>query len=52
MFRYERRDRPLLPRPAYRRRLFVHFFVAFGFIAGSLAFGMAGYAWFVRQSQH
>lgn len=46
MFRYERRDRPLLPRPAYRRRLFVHFFVAFGFIAGSLAFGMAGYAWF------
>lgn len=43
---YEHRDRPLLPRPAFRRRLVVHFFTALGFIAGSLALGMTGYAWF------
>ncbi len=46
MFHYERRDRPLLPRPAFHRRLLRHFFVAFGFIAGSLGVGMAGYAGF------
>jgi hypothetical protein len=46
MFPYERRNRPLLARPAFRRRLLGHFFIAFGFIAGSLAIGMAGYAGF------
>lgn len=46
MFHYEHRDHPLLPRLAFQRRLVRHFFVAFGFIAGSLGVGMAGYAWF------
>lgn len=43
---YEHRDHPLLPNLAFRRRLLRHFFTAFGFIAGSLGLGMAGYAWF------
>ncbi len=43
---YEHRDHPLLTRPAFRRRLLLHLVTAFGFIAGSLALGMAGYAWF------
>ena len=43
---YEHRDRPLLPRPAYRLRLLRHFLAAIGFIGGCLGLGMAGYAWF------
>ena len=46
MFHYEHRDHPLLPRLAFQRRLVRHFIGAFGFIAGSLGVGMAGYAWF------
>lgn len=43
---YEHRARPLLPRPAFRRRMLLHFFTALGFIVGSLGIGMAGYAGF------
>ena len=43
---YEHRDRPLLPRPAFRLRLLRHFLAAVGFLGGSLGVGMAGYAWF------
>lgn len=43
MFRYERRSRPILSRQAFRRRLVQHGSLAFLFVAGSLAIGMAGY---------
>lgn len=43
---YEHKDRPLLPRPAFRLRLLNHLLAAVGFIGGSLGLGMAGYAWF------
>jgi hypothetical protein len=43
---YERKDFPLLTRPAFRRRLALHFCAATAFIVGSLAIGMAGYAHF------
>lgn len=47
-FHYEHRTLPLLPPPAFRRRLLFHFFAAVGLIAGSLGLGMAGYAHFER----
>lgn len=45
---YEHKDRPMLARPAFYRRLLLHFFTAVGFLAGSLGLGMAGYAYFER----
>ena len=45
---YEHRDLPLLTRPAFRRRLALHFCAATAFIAGSLGLGMAGYAYYER----
>jgi hypothetical protein len=45
-FRYEHKALPLLPRPAYLRRLLLHFSAGVGLIAGSLGLGMAGYGYF------
>ncbi len=45
---YEHKDRPILSRPAFYRRMLRHFFTAFGFLAGSLVLGMTGYAHFER----
>ncbi|HBL27303.1 MAG TPA: hypothetical protein DD490_10760 [Acidobacteria bacterium] len=42
---YEHRTAPLLSRRAFFRRLARHFSVSFALIAGSLAFGAAGYHW-------
>lgn len=47
-FLYEHKALPLLPRPAFRRRLLFHLFAAIGLFAGSLGLGMAGYAYFER----
>lgn len=46
LFGYEHRSHPLLPWPAFRRRLFVNFAFGLGLILVSLAIGMAGYAAF------
>jgi hypothetical protein len=43
---YEPRHHPPLTRRHFLRRLATHFAVASGLIAGSLALGMAGYAYF------
>ncbi len=45
---YEHRHRPLLSRPAFRRRVLLHFCASVALIAGSLGIGMAGYAYFER----
>ena len=45
-FSWDRRNHPLLPVPAFLRRLAFHFLLGCIFIAGSLAIGMAGYAFF------
>jgi len=42
---WERRGHALLPLPAFLRRLAFHFLLGALFIAGSLAIGMAGYAY-------
>ncbi|MEO8195142.1 MAG: hypothetical protein ABI689_00305 [Thermoanaerobaculia bacterium] len=47
---YERHSRPLLKRPAFHRRLLLHFLLAFALIAGSLGLGMVGYVFFERLS--
>lgn len=47
---YEPRHRVLLSRPAFHRRLLLHFSLAGGLIAGSLGIGMAGYVFFERLS--
>ena len=44
--RYERRGERPLTRKAFARRLLIHFAVAGLVILGSLAVGMAGYAYF------
>ena len=44
LFGFERRGHPLLPWPAFRRRLAVNLLVGSGLIAASLLVGMAGYA--------
>ena len=43
LFGYEHRHHPLLPWPAFKRRLLVNFGFGIGLIVASLAFGMAGY---------
>ena len=40
---YESKNRPLLPRPVFYRRLAAHVAVALGLIVFSLGIGMAGY---------
>ncbi len=40
---YERHSEPLLPRPKFYLRLFVHSLTGFGVIAISLGIGMLGY---------
>jgi hypothetical protein len=40
---YEHRRQPLLPRPAFLRRLARHSVVALGLVIGSLLLGMVGY---------
>lgn len=44
LFGYEQRGHPLLPWPAFRRRLAGNLLVGVGLIIVSLAVGMAGYA--------
>lgn len=46
LFGYEHRGHPLLPWPAFRRRLLVNVGFGLGLIAVSLGVGMAGYAGF------
>ena len=43
---YESRRQPVIPREHFFRRLRRHFLLAAGFLAGSLAAGMAGYRYF------
>ncbi len=43
---YEHRGQPLLSTKAFRRRLLRHFGVGLLILVGSLALGMAGYAYF------
>ena len=43
---YEPRHHPPLARRHFLRRMAAHFAVASGLVAGSLAIGMAGYAYF------
>lgn len=43
---YESRLHPLLPLPQFRRRLIVHAAWAITMLVGSLALGIAGYAYF------
>ena len=43
---YESRNHPPLSQPRFFRRLAIHFAVAQGLVAGSLALGMAGYSHF------
>ena len=45
---YEHRGQPLLSTKAFRRRLLRHFGVGLLILVGSLALGMAGYAYFER----
>jgi len=45
---YEHKHRRLLSRPAFQRRLLLHFSAAVTVVLGSLAIGMAGYAYFER----
>jgi hypothetical protein len=45
---YERRHHPLLSRPAFRRRLLLHFLAAVGLLSSSLALGMWGYLHYER----
>ncbi len=40
---YEHRSQPLLPRPAFFRRVVLHAAVAIGIILGSLLIGILGY---------
>lgn len=44
LFGYEHRGHPLLPWPAFRRRLLVNVGFGLGLIAASLGIGMAGYS--------
>ena len=46
LFGYEHRHHPVLPWPAFRRRLAVNVALGGGAIFLSLAVGMAGYSWF------
>jgi hypothetical protein len=46
LFGYEQRGHPLLPWPAFRRRLVTNLLVGGGLIVASLLVGMAGYAYF------
>ena len=46
LFGYEHRRHPVLPWPAFRRRLAVNVALGGGAIFLSLAVGMAGYSWF------
>ena len=43
---YESKSQPPLTRGVFVRRLLTHVASAFALLAGSLAIGMAGYAWF------
>lgn len=43
---YEPKTHPPLPRRHFRRRLLLHFLAASSLVVGSLAIGMAGYAYF------
>ncbi len=45
---YETRLHPPLPLPRFLRRMLMHALVALVLVAGSLALGMAGYAYFER----
>lgn len=46
LFGYEHRHHPVLPWPAFRRRVAVNVALGGGVTFLSLAIGMAGYAWF------
>ena len=43
---YETRNQAFLPRAQFARRVALHFAIATGLLAGSLALGMAGYMYF------
>jgi hypothetical protein len=43
---YERRGHPLLPMPAFLRRVAFNFFIGMAFIVVSLVLGMVGYRYF------
>jgi hypothetical protein len=45
-FVYETRKQPPLPRPRFAKRMLVHFALALGLMAFSVAAGMFGYCWF------